>query len=172
METLENVHPGDVLYEDYMKPLGLSRNALARELRVPPNRISKIVNGERSITADTALRLSRYFGTTPEFWLGLQADYDLEETEKEIAEDIERIEQHFGEEETSDEEQNNDERERPTPSSASGDEREEVSRDCLRVTYEGYDQMEERRMQKILRERALGGEIGEAPDDYSYALTG
>ncbi|MEO8717238.1 MAG: HigA family addiction module antitoxin [Burkholderiales bacterium] len=74
---LEPIPPGEVLYEEFMKPLGVSINALAREISVPPNRISDIVNGKRSITADTALRLGKYFGVSPEVWLGLQVDYDL-----------------------------------------------------------------------------------------------
>jgi addiction module HigA family antidote len=74
---LEPIPPGEILYEEFMKPMGLSINALAREIDVPPNRISDIVNGKRSITADTALRLGKYFGVSPELWLGLQADYDL-----------------------------------------------------------------------------------------------
>jgi len=74
---LEPIPPGEVLYEEFMKPLGVSINALAREISVPPNRVSDIVNGKRSITADTALRLGKYFGVSPEVWLGLQADYEL-----------------------------------------------------------------------------------------------
>ena len=76
-KLLEPIPPGEVLYEEFMKPLGVSINALAREISVPPNRVSEIVNGKRSITADTALRLGKYFGVSPEVWLGLQADYDL-----------------------------------------------------------------------------------------------
>ena len=76
-KLLEPIPPGEVLYEEFMKPLGVSINALAREISVPPNRVSDIVNGKRSITADTALRLGKYFGVSPEVWLGLQADYDL-----------------------------------------------------------------------------------------------
>lgn len=76
-KLLEPIPPGEVLYEEFMKPLGVSMNALAREISVPPNRVSDIVNGKRSITADTALRLGKYFGVSPEVWLGLQADYDL-----------------------------------------------------------------------------------------------
>jgi addiction module HigA family antidote len=71
------IHPGEILLEDFMKPLGLSINQLARDLDVPPNRIGAIVNGIRSIMADTALRLGTYFGVSPEAWLGLQIDYDL-----------------------------------------------------------------------------------------------
>lgn len=84
------VHPGEILREDLMKPLGLSVNGLARELKVPVTRISEIVNGRRSLNADTALRLSRYFGSTPEFWLNLQAAYDLSVTIDAAADRIER----------------------------------------------------------------------------------
>ncbi len=75
---LPPVHPGEILREDLMLPLELSINRLARDLRVPVTRMSEIVNGRRSITADTALRLARYFGTTPEFWINLQGAYDLD----------------------------------------------------------------------------------------------
>ena len=68
---------GEILYEEFMKPMGVSVNALAREIAVPPNRISDIVNGKRSVTADTALRLGKYFGVSPELWLNFQVDYDL-----------------------------------------------------------------------------------------------
>ena len=74
---LEPVPPGEILSEDFMKPLELSINALARDIDVPPNRISEIVAGKRAITADTALRLGKYFGVSPEVWLGLQTDYDI-----------------------------------------------------------------------------------------------
>jgi addiction module HigA family antidote len=76
-EYLDPIHPGEILLEDFMKPLEISINKLAREIGVPPNRISGIVNGRRAITADTALRLGVYFGVSPEIWLNLQADYDL-----------------------------------------------------------------------------------------------
>jgi len=76
-KQLDPIHPGEILLEDFMKPLGLSINQLARDVDVPPNRISGIVNGTRSITADTALRLGTYFRVSPETWLGLQVDYDL-----------------------------------------------------------------------------------------------
>jgi antitoxin HigA-1 len=85
------VHPGEILKEEFMRPLGLSANGLARAVRVPPNRISAIVNGERSLTADTALRLAKAFGTTPEFWLNLQKQYELE-CARDEATDIARIE--------------------------------------------------------------------------------
>lgn len=76
-KLLDPVPPGEILYEEFMKPLGVSINALAREIAVPPNRISGIVSGKRAITADTALRLGKYFGVSPEIWLGLQAEYEL-----------------------------------------------------------------------------------------------
>lgn len=74
---LEPIHPGEILLEEFLMPMGISINKLAREIDVPPGRISTIVNGKRTITADTALRLAAYFGTSPELWLNLQADYDL-----------------------------------------------------------------------------------------------
>jgi addiction module HigA family antidote len=77
LKRLDPIHPGEILMEDFMRPLGISINQLARDLDVPPNRIGAIVNGARSITADTALRLGTYFGVSPETWLGLQIDYDL-----------------------------------------------------------------------------------------------
>lgn len=79
MDRLPNIHPGEVLQEEFLAPLGISQNALARAIGVPPRRINEIVLGKRAVTADTALRLSRYFGTTAQFWMGLQTDYDLEE---------------------------------------------------------------------------------------------
>ena len=84
------VHPGENLVEEFLKPLGITVNALALALRVPSNRIYAIVEGERGISPDTALRLGRYFGTGPEFWLNLQAHYDLEKARDEIEETIER----------------------------------------------------------------------------------
>jgi antitoxin HigA-1 len=74
------VHPGEILKEDLMKPLGLTVKGLARDLKVPASRMSEIVNGRRAVNADVALRLSRYFGNTPEFWINLQAAYDLRVT--------------------------------------------------------------------------------------------
>jgi addiction module HigA family antidote len=76
-KPLDPIHPGEILREDFMKPMAISINQLARDLDVPPNRIGAIVNGARSITADTALRLGTYFRVSPETWLGLQMDYDL-----------------------------------------------------------------------------------------------
>ena len=75
-------HPGEILREEYLLPLGLSARALAKELDVPPNRLTEIMRGTRDVTADTAIRLGRYFGTDPRFWLNLQAAYDLSKAEK------------------------------------------------------------------------------------------
>ncbi len=83
-------HPGEVLLEEYLKPLGMSVNALATALRVPATRLGAIVKGERAVTADTAMRLGRYFSTTAEFWLNLQSMYDLTKTFSERGKEIER----------------------------------------------------------------------------------
>jgi addiction module HigA family antidote len=90
MQRLSPVHPGEVLLEDFMKPLGLSQYRVAKDIGVPTLRISQIVRGQRSITADTALRLARYFGTSAAVWLRLQARYDLEKAEAKIAKRIHR----------------------------------------------------------------------------------
>ena len=79
MKKLKNIHPGDVLKEEFLTPLGISAYRLSMDIGVPQTRISEILKGNRSITADTALRLSKYFGNTPNFWLGLQNDFDIEE---------------------------------------------------------------------------------------------
>jgi len=84
------VHPGEILREDLMKPLGLTVSGLARELKIPVNRLSEIVHGRRALNADAALRLSRYFGSSPEFWVNLQASYDLRLTIHSSARRIER----------------------------------------------------------------------------------
>ncbi len=81
---LPNIHPGEVLLEEFLQPLSISQNALARAVDVPPRRINEIVHGKRSITADTAVRLAIYFGTSEKFWIGLQDDYDLEEARQRI----------------------------------------------------------------------------------------
>ena len=90
MNTLPPVHPGEVLLEDFMKPLGLSQYRLSKDIGVPAMRISQIVRGQRAITADTALRLARYFGTSPDVWLRLQATYDLEVAQRQIGKRIAR----------------------------------------------------------------------------------
>lgn len=91
-DLLPNPHPGEILAEDFLKPMGLSQNALARAVHVPPRRINEIVLGKRAVTADTDLRLARYFGMSEGFFLGLQADYDLMERRREIAGDLSMIE--------------------------------------------------------------------------------
>lgn len=85
---LPNIHPGEILLEEFLRPLEISQNRLAREVKVPPRRINEIVLGKRAITPDTALRLARYFGTSERFWLGLQVDYDLEEAQATVGEAI------------------------------------------------------------------------------------
>jgi antitoxin HigA-1 len=89
-KRLEPIHPGEILLEEFMTPLGLSANALAREVGVPVTRISEIVRGRRGVSADTALRLARFFGTSPDLWLGLQAEYDLRVAKKSAGRSIER----------------------------------------------------------------------------------
>jgi len=79
MARLRNIHPGEVLLEEFLNPLEISAYKLSKDIDIPQTRISEIIRGNRRITADTALRLSKYFGTSPKFWLGLQDDYDLEE---------------------------------------------------------------------------------------------
>lgn len=88
---LKNIHPGEILLEEFIVPLGLSQNKLAREVGVPPRRINEIVLEKRSVTADTDLRLSKFFGTSPGFWLNLQHSYDLEEKSREIKETLDHI---------------------------------------------------------------------------------
>jgi addiction module HigA family antidote len=83
------IHPGEILLEEYLKPLGISQYRLAKEISVPPRRINEIVHGARSITADTALRLARYFGTSERFWLNLQTHYDLEVEKDRLADRLE-----------------------------------------------------------------------------------
>ncbi len=90
---LRNIHPREVLLEEFLNPMGNSQNALARAIEVPPRRVNEIVLGKRAITADTALRLAAFFGTSESFWLGLQADFDLEETRRGISKDLLRVEQ-------------------------------------------------------------------------------
>jgi addiction module HigA family antidote len=89
-KLLSPITPGEILREDFMEPLGISINKLSRDLAVPPNRISEIVNGKRGITADTALRLQRYFGVEAQFWLNLQSEYDLRIVRRQIWSDLEQ----------------------------------------------------------------------------------
>ena len=87
---LDPITPGEILREDFMEPMGISMNKLSRDIAVPPNRISEIVNGKRGISADTALRLERYFGVEAQFWLNLQSEYDLRVMKRKIGPDIEQ----------------------------------------------------------------------------------
>jgi addiction module HigA family antidote len=91
MAKLINIHPGDVLLHEFLEPMAISQNKLARDISVPPRRINEIVLGKRSVTADTALRLARYFGSSEKFWLGLQDDYDLELAKKKLGRSIQKI---------------------------------------------------------------------------------
>ena len=92
MKTLPNIHPGEILLEEFLTPMGISQNRLARAMDVPPRRINEIVHGKRTITADTALRLARALGTSEQFWMGLQADHDLEEARKSSGNKLNKIE--------------------------------------------------------------------------------
>jgi addiction module HigA family antidote len=91
MEQLANVHPGEVLKEEFLIPMGISQYRLAKEIGVTESRISTICQGKRTIGADTATRLARFFGTSAAFWLGLQADYDIEEVERTLFDELEKI---------------------------------------------------------------------------------
>jgi addiction module HigA family antidote len=92
-KRLHNVHPGEVLLEEFLNPMGISQNALARAIGVPPRRVNEIILGKRAVTADTGLRLATFFGTSEGFWLGLQADYDLEEARHVIGKELLGVEQ-------------------------------------------------------------------------------
>ncbi|MCJ7681376.1 MAG: HigA family addiction module antitoxin [Candidatus Aminicenantes bacterium] len=89
-KDIKPIHPGEILLEEFLSPMGLSQNRLALDIRVPPRRINEIVLGKRRITADTALRLARYFNMSPQFWLGLQMDYDLDVAEDKIGTRLEK----------------------------------------------------------------------------------
>lgn len=91
MDKLPNIHPGEVLLEEFLIPMGISQYKLAKDLKIPQTRVSEIVKRKRRITADTALRLSKYFGTSAKFWLGLQNDFDIEESENILAKDLSEI---------------------------------------------------------------------------------
>ena len=89
-KRLHSIHPGEVLLEEFLKPMSISQNRLALNIGVPPRRINEIVLGKRGISADTALRLAKFFGTSAEFWLGLQAQYDLDVTSEELGDRLEQ----------------------------------------------------------------------------------
>ena len=91
VNSLNNIHPGEILLEEFLKPMDVSAYRLAKETFIPQTRVSAILKGKRRITADTALRLSKFFGTSAKFWLGLQADYDLEEEVKSNNEELQYI---------------------------------------------------------------------------------
>jgi antitoxin HigA-1 len=91
MRKLPNIHPGEVLLQEFLIPLGISQNALARSIGVPPRRINEIVLGKRAITADTAVRLAHYFGTSEQFWMALQASFDLEEARKKLGSRLKQL---------------------------------------------------------------------------------
>ena len=89
-KKLNPIHPGEILMEEFLKPIGVSQYRLAKDISVPPRRINEIVHGRRSVTADTALRFGRFFGMSPQFWLNLQTRYDLEVTEDSLGNRLEK----------------------------------------------------------------------------------
>ncbi len=91
MERLPNIHPGEILKEEFLDPFGISAYKLSKEIKIPQTRISQIIKGKRRITADTALRLSEFFGNSPQFWMGIQDDYDLEEKRIRIEKELKHI---------------------------------------------------------------------------------
>ena len=91
MKRLANIHPGEILQEEFLQPLKISAYRLSQEIKIPATRISEIIKKRRRISADTALRFSKYFGVTPQFWLGLQNDYDLEEEQRHIERELKMI---------------------------------------------------------------------------------
>jgi addiction module HigA family antidote len=90
-KKLPPIHPGEILLEEFLKPMGITMNRLAKDLHVPANRITQIVDGRRGISGESALRLARYFGTSAEFWLGLQKDYDLQLASDQFEAEIEKV---------------------------------------------------------------------------------
>ncbi len=91
MNRIPNIHPGEILSEDFLKPMGISAYRLSKGANIDQTRTSEIIRGKRSVTADTALRLARFFGNSPEFWLNLQAHYDLEQKKREMEKDLKKI---------------------------------------------------------------------------------
>ena len=96
MEKLANVHPGEILNYEFLEPLEITAYRLSKDLKIPQTRISEIIKGNRRITADTALRLSKYFGNSAKFWLGLQNDFDIEEEKENKEKELNEIKQHVG----------------------------------------------------------------------------
>lgn len=97
MDRLDNIHPGEILSEEFLKPLKITAYRLSQNLKIPQTRISQIIKGKRRITADTALRLSRFFGNSAKFWLGLQDDYDIEEERFNKQNELDKIKQYKNE---------------------------------------------------------------------------
>ncbi len=93
MPKIKNIHPGEVLLEEFIEPLGLTAYRLSKETHISQTRISDIIKGKRGISADTALRFSKFFGNSPQFWLGIQSDYDLEEEQKHLSKELVKIRQ-------------------------------------------------------------------------------
>ena len=91
MEKLKNVHPGEILLEEFLEPLEITAYRLSKDLKIPQTRISEIIKGNRRITADTALRLSKYFGNSAKFWLGIQDDYDIEDGKESKQSELDKI---------------------------------------------------------------------------------
>jgi addiction module HigA family antidote len=91
MKRMKNRHPGEILEEEFIKPLEITAYRISKETEIPQTRLSEIIRGKRGISADTALRLSKYFGNSPRFWLGLQSDYDLEEEKKVLTKELDHI---------------------------------------------------------------------------------
>ena len=91
MDRIPNIHPGEILWEDFLKPMNITAYRLAKETNIDQTRISEIIKGKRGISIDTALRFSKFFGNSPEFWINIQTHYDLEEKKKMMAKDLEKI---------------------------------------------------------------------------------
>ncbi len=91
MKKIPNIHPGEILIEDFIKPMGITAYKLAKETKIDQTRISEIIKGKRSITVDTALRFSKFFGNSPEFWINIQSHYDLEEKKMQMAKVLKKI---------------------------------------------------------------------------------
>ena len=91
MKKLPNIHPGEILLEEFLKPMAISQNRIARDIGVPPRRINEIVHGKRSMTADTAVRLAKYFNVSDSFWMGLQSDYDVEQAHRSLGKKLDKI---------------------------------------------------------------------------------
>ena len=96
MTKMTNIHPGEILLEEFLKPMGITAYRLAKETGIPQTRIGEIIRGARSVTAATALRFSRFFGTSPEFWVNLQNHFDLEEKRRELEKDLRKIKPYAG----------------------------------------------------------------------------